>query len=167
MNTPKILLARALAMGALAVPVAALAAASAPANLNVSLTINTSCTINNATLTFPPQSGSLTSTVDASATITLNCTNGTPYAIWFDQGINVSGFQRRLRTGSSNYLNYNIYREASRTTVLGPASGGVNNTIAGIGTGAAKTETVYGRVPAQAIPTAGTYVDLVKMTVQY
>src|ERR1700722_7469861 len=65
-------------------------AASSTANLTANMTVTASCTINTATLTFPSTPGTtlLTSAVDASTTVSVTCTNGSPYSIGMDSGQN-------------------------------------------------------------------------------
>jgi spore coat protein U-like protein len=58
-----------------------------------------------------------------------------------------------------------LYSNAGRTTVWGNTVG--TDTVAGTGTGATQSLTVYGRVPVQSTPGAGTYTDTVITTVTY
>jgi spore coat protein U-like protein len=62
-------------------------------------------------------------------------------------------------------VNYRLYRDAGRTQNWGNSIG--TDTLAGTGNGAAQAITVYGRVPAQSTPAAGTYTDTVAVTVTY
>jgi len=147
----------------LLLPLAAMAQQST-ADLAVSIKINAACTIDDATLTFAPQTGGIAANVDDDATVTVNCSAGAPYQVGFGPGANAQGNQRRMES-SGNYVNYQLYREAARTTVLGTASG--TDTIAGTGSGVNQTITVYGRVPAQPGVLVGDYSDQVLLTLSY
>jgi len=164
MNIQKSLFTPALIVGASMLSTAALAATSAPANLNVTLKVNPSCSISATTLAFPAQDG-LNALVDASASLTLTCTNGTNYNVQFDNGANAQGTQRRMKNAGNAFVNYQIYKEDARTTVLGSIDG--TDTIGGTGTGTAQNPMIYGRVPAQPLAVVGDYTDTVQMTVSY
>jgi spore coat protein U-like protein len=65
----------------------------------------------------------------------------------------------------SNFINYALYRDSARTANWGNTVG--TDTVSGTGTGANQSLTVYGRVPAQTTPVAGTYTDTIVVTVTY
>ena len=85
-------------------------AGTATANLAVSMQINASCTINAASLNFAATAGTalVASNVNASTTVSVTCTSGSPYSIGMDNGANASGSQRRMKNGA-NFLNYSLY----------------------------------------------------------
>ena len=58
-----------------------------------------------------------------------------------------------------------LYSNSGRTVVWGNTVG--TNTIAGTGNGSVHNLTVYGSVPAQTTPAAGTYTDTITVTVTY
>jgi spore coat protein U-like protein len=60
---------------------------------------------------------------------------------------------------------YGLYQDSARTQPWGNTVG--TNTTSGTGTGTAQTQTVYGRVAAQATPAPGSYSDSVVVTVGY
>lgn len=115
----------------------------------------------------------LTSNVDAAATLTVQCTNTTPYSIGLDSGANASGSQRRMLNGASNYISYNLYTDAARsaswttTTSASSCTSGSGTCILGTGTGSNQSVTVYGRVPPQVSPAVGTYSDTVIATITF
>lgn len=115
----------------------------------------------------------LTSNVDATGTLTVQCTNTTPYSISLDNGANASGSQRRMLNGASNYISYNLYTDAARssawttTTSASSCTGGGASCVLGTGTGSNQNITVYGRVPPQAGPAVGTYSDTVIATITF
>jgi spore coat protein U-like protein len=115
----------------------------------------------------------LTSNVDAIGTLTVQCTNTTPYSIGLDSGANASGSQRRMLNGASNYISYGLYTDAARsaawstTTAASSCSNGAGTCLLGTGTGTNQSVTVYGRVPPQVAPAVGTYSDTVIATITF
>jgi spore coat protein U-like protein len=150
-------------------------AGTSTANLTVQITITASCTINAATLDFGSNPGTalLAANVDASTTVSVTCTNGSPYSIGMDNGANVSGSQRRMKNGVANFLNYNLYTDAARLNAWTTAASSTTCTTAnscalGTGSGAAQSVNIYGRVPTVATaPATGVYTDTVVMTITY
>lgn len=150
-------------------------AGTATANLTVQITITAACTINAATLNFGasvPGTTLVASNVDASTTVSVTCTNGSPYSIGMDNGANVSGSQRRMKSGS-NFLNYNLYVDAGLTNAWTTAASSStcttsNSCFLGTGNGSSQSVSIYGRVPSIGIaPPTGSYTDTVTMTITY
>ena len=149
-------------------------AATATASLTVQITITASCTINAATLDFGSNAGTalLAANVDAATSLSVTCTNGTPYAVGMDNGANVSGAQRRMKSGA-NFLNYNLYVDSARTNAWTTSASSTTCTSAnscylGTGNGVAQPISIYGRVPTVGTaPAPGAYNDTVTMTITY
>ncbi|QDW36462.1 spore coat U domain-containing protein [Bradyrhizobium sp. KBS0727] len=135
-------------------------------------TIPANCHLSATPLNFGSAS-LLTSNVDAVGTVTVQCTNTTPYSIGLDSGANASGAQRRMLNGASNYVKYGLYTDAARSTAWSTttsASGCTNGggtCVLGTGTGSNQSVTVYGRVPPQVAPPVGTYTDAVIATITF
>ncbi len=109
----------------------------------------------------------LTQNVDSTATITVTCNGGqgaNGYHVGLGDGLNSASGQRRLQ-GPGGYLNYELYRDAQRTSRWGNSSG--YNDVSGVGNGQPQVLTVYGRVPAQSTPGVGTFTDTVVVTITY
>lgn len=110
--------------------------------------------------------GVLGSAVDQSSTFSVTCTSGASYSIKLSAGANPSTAgdvnTRRMKHGTSDYVGYNLYSDSPGGTVWDNTTG-----VSRTGTGSAETVTVYGRVPAQATPPAGSYTDTVTVTVTY
>ena len=139
-----------------------------------SATINATCNVSATPLAFGSTGSFILSNVDSTATITARCTNATPYSIGLGNGNNALGSQRRMRLGAtSNYVSYGLYTDSSRSTAWKTSSsttsctGGSNTCVLGTGTGSDQAVTVYGRIPPQTAPLAGTYTDTVVVTVTY
>ncbi len=142
-------------------------AATATANMNVKIQILSECVINAVPDLDFGSNGVLVSNVDATTTLTVQCTSGTPYTVGLSAGNGVGAtVSARLMTGPSlQTVTYGLYRDAGHTQVWGTTIG--VNTSAGTGNGAAQGLTVYGRVAAQTTPGAGNYADVVTATVTY
>jgi spore coat protein U-like protein len=146
----------------------AVEAATATGSFNVKVVIQETCIVvspSTTTLDFGTQT-LLNANVDNSTTIQVQCSNGTDYDVSLDNGQNAS---RRMRLGAtSNYVDYELYTDAARTTVW-PTSAGAGPTYTYTGNGSAQNISVYGRIPVQATPTASTtaYTDVVAITVTY
>jgi spore coat protein U-like protein len=138
-------------------------------------TVITNCNISTISgLTFP-SSSALTSNVDTTGSISVQCTNTTPYSISLDNGAHASGSQRRMYSAAAGaYVSYNLYTDANHTdawtatTSTMSCTAGASTCVLGTGTGSTQSAvTVYGRVPSQTTPLVGTYTDSVVVTVTY
>lgn len=109
--------------------------------------------------------GSLSATIDTSATMSPQCTNTTPYQIGLNNGINVSGTARRMKSSGGAYVGYELYRDSGRTQRWGNTLG--SDTVSATGNGSAQSVTIYGRVAPQSTPAAGGYSDTVTVTITY
>ncbi|RZJ43228.1 MAG: spore coat U domain-containing protein, partial [Brevundimonas sp.] len=95
------------------------------------------------------------------------CTNGGPYDIGLDDGINAVAGQRTLISGA-NSLDYDLYTDTLRADRWGNIIG--TDAVAGTGTGTAQALTVYGQIPAGQAVNAGNgvdYADTVQVTITY
>jgi len=149
-------------------------AGTSTANLTVQITITASCTINAATLNFGSVAGTTLATTlqSGSTTVSVTCTNGSPYSIAMDNGANASGSQRRM-ANAGNFISYNLYTDAAHTNPWTTATSSTtctttNGCFLGTGNGSAQTVNIYGNVPATGTaPNTGTYTDTVVMTITY
>jgi spore coat protein U-like protein len=155
-------------------PIAA-AAQTKTGNLNVTMSISKACEVSGsgtgglatAVLDFGT-TGLLQSAIDAdtstsSSALKVQCNPGVTYSIAFDAGLNPSTpgdtTTRRMKSGTTSYVAYQIYTTSARTTAYG--------NLGGTGDGTAQAITVYGRVPTQAPPAAGSYADTLVVTVTF
>lgn len=149
-------------------------AGSVAGALPVQIQITSSCAIGASALTFATASGtSLVSTpISQTGSISVDCTNSSPYSIGLDNGLNASALQRRLANGS-NYIPYDLYLDAAHTQPWTTAATNstctsVNACYLGTGNGASQSINVYGVIPTVAsAPVGGTYNDSVTITVIY
>jgi spore coat protein U-like protein len=111
-------------------------------------------------------SGPITSNVDATGTVTVQCTNSTPYTVALNGGnAGASDPTKRKMSKSAETITYGLYQNSARSQPWGSTSG--TNTVGGTGTGSNQALTVYGRVASQTTPSPGTYTDSVVVTVTY
>jgi spore coat protein U-like protein len=147
---------------------AAVYSKSQPASFDVTMKIVADCTISANGIDFGQTQGVLSSAVNGSAAINVTCTNTTPYNVGLDAGTGTgsSGTTRYMKgTGTNNNtVRFNLY-QAQGSTPWGNTQG--TDTMAGTGTGAAQTLTVYGEIPAQASPTPDSYKSTITATVYF
>jgi spore coat protein U-like protein len=139
------------------------------ANLAVSATVSVNCTVTAGTLAFgsyDPVIANASSNLDASGTFTIACTkNASGVTIDVGQGGNYSSGRRMAASG--NYLSYQMYSDAARTSIWGSTSGGSVVNMSAPVSKAAVTYTVYGRIAGGQDVPAGSYSDTVVATVNF
>jgi spore coat protein U-like protein len=150
----------ALAAAAMALGLSGAHATTATANLNVSLQVISSCAVSATPLTFPQSS--LSSIVDATATISVTCGSGTGYSVTLGDGQHSPASGLRMLTSSNGSVEYYLYSDTNRSAPWFGATA-----VPGTGTGSVQPITVYGRVPASPGAAAGSYSDVVQITVTY
>jgi spore coat protein U-like protein len=124
------------------------------------------CRVSATNMDFPP-GGQLTANVDQTSSLSITCSNGTPWTTGLNNGTGVgaSGPTDRRMTGPAGaQIVYGLYRDAARSLPWGSTLG---QTSAGTGTGLSQAATVYGRVAPQATPAPGLYSDTIVVTVTY
>lgn len=102
---------------------------------------------------------------DQTSTIQLQCPIGTVWRVGLNEGSHASGGVRRMAGPGGEHVRYELYRDSARNQRWGNAVG--TDTSDGTGTGGTQSLTVYGRVPAQETPAAGTYSDTVTVTLTF
>jgi len=136
----------------------------AVSSFTVSANVPGDCLITAQDINFGAQ-GHLNASVDAGGQLAITCTPGKNYTVALDNGQNGSSPDARKMRKLLETITYGLYRDAARTQPWGNASG--VDTISGTGSGTQQLYDVYARVPAQATPSAGTYTDVVAVTVTY
>lgn len=141
--------------------------ATATGSMTVRITIQSQCLVQSASILDFGTNGVLAAAVNQTSTITVQCTNSTPYNVGLGAGAGSGAtVTNRLMTGpGAATIGYALYRDAARTLNWGGTVG--TDTLAGTGNGSAQPLTVYGQVPAQSTPAAGVYTDTVAITVTY
>lgn len=135
----------------------------ATATFTVSAAPAPHCVVSTTNLNFGSQ-GVLTTNIDSTGSVSVQCTSSLSYTVGLNNGISGTGPTNRFMTSGANTARYAIYRDSSRTLAWGNIAGQM---ATGTGTGLAQAYTVYGRVPPQTTPAAGSYSDTVNVTVTY
>jgi len=140
--------------------------------LTVTLTVTNDCQITTPNISFasaPVVAGFGT----VSQGINVSCTKGSNYTVGLDDGQNVSGGRRRMKSSANNYLAYDIFKSAG--VVRWGSSGAARrsstdadiNPGAGTGTGSQVFNYNAKVYTDQATPPAATYSDSVILDVQF
>lgn len=138
-----------------------------PTNLsfNVLANVQSACSVTASNMDFGSVA-TLSAALNATSTITANCTVSTPYQIALDGGLSAAANPaQRIMSMGTNTITYGLYRNSQRNQPWGNIPG--TNTQAAVGTGAAQPFTVYGQVPSQATPKPGLYQDTIVVTLTY
>lgn len=140
---------------------------SASAQFNVTLALQADCSIAADPLDFGT-TGVLGTALNQTTTITVTCTNTTPYNIGLDGGtVANSTVDNRLMAGTSSgdTVSFQLYQDAAHSSVWGNTQD--TDTVGAVGTGVPQAMTVYGQVPAQDTPAPDTYLTTVTATVYF
>jgi len=140
--------------------------------LSVSLTVSNDCQITTPNINFgsaPVVAGFAT----VSQSLSVSCTKGSNYTVGLDDGQNVANGRRRMKSTTSNYLAYDIFKGAG--TVRWGAVGAARrastdadvNPGAGTGTGSQVFNYNAKVYTDQATPPAASYTDSVILDVQF
>ena len=148
-------------------------AGTSTANLSVTATIASNCTISTAPVAFGSYDPIVThasAALDGTGTITTTCTTASSPVITLGQGANgdtgsTDAAPLRQMASGSDRLPYTLYQNAGRTTVWGNTSGTAPSTVAG--SGIAQNFTVYGRIAPGLNKPVGSYADTVVATVTF
>src|ERR1700724_4077903 len=141
-------------------------ASTATGSFNVQVTIAATCVVTSATNLNLGTQGVLAANVDQTSTITVTCTNTTPYNIGLDKGVNGGSVTtRQMKAAGVALINYSLFSDAGRTVNWGQTIG--TDTVAATGTGSAQPFPVFGPIPPQVSPVPAVYTDTITVTVTY
>lgn len=113
---------------------------------------------------YDPTDANVSSPLNSATTFTLRCSQGSSATITLNDGLYSQGNMRRLRSGVSDYLNYNLFRDAAHNTLWNMA----NPVFYVANNNHPQTFTVYGQVPSgQTNVGVGSYSDTVTITVTF
>jgi spore coat protein U-like protein len=145
-------------------------AATATADLHVTIEITSECLLGTVTDVNFGSHGVLSAAQTAQGSISVQCTNNQTYTLALGAG---SGAGADANTADSRFMtlasgtdtvSYGLYRDSALAQPWGDATG---NLFSGTGTGSAVAIPVYGKVPSQTTPQAGIYNDTVVVTLTY
>ena len=139
-------------------------AATATTTFAVTATVQATCAVTATALgfgTYVPTAASA-----AASTVSVTCTNATPYNIGLDAGtFSGATVTNRSMTGpGSASLNYALTSDSAHTINWGNSAG---SWVAGTGNGSAQPVTIYGQVAAGQYVGPGAYSDTITATVNY
>jgi spore coat protein U-like protein len=145
-------------------------AATATSDLHVTITITSECLLGTITDVNFGSHGVLSADQTAQGSISVQCTNNQSYTLALGAG---SGAGASANTADGRFMtlasgtdtvSYGLYRDSALAQPWGDTS---TNLFSGTGTGNAVAIPVYGKVPSQMTPQAGTYNDTVVVTLTY
>lgn len=153
---------------------AALPAATAGTDtddLEITASVENTCVITGGTLAFGTYDTIAGVAVDGSATISVECTAGATATITLGQGAHADTGStdadpaRRLNDGGTNFLAYELFLDAGRTSEWGNTEG-TGKSYEAV-SAEAVSQNVYGRLLANQDVPAGSYTDTVVATVTF
>jgi len=127
------------------------------------------CSISTTSVNFGSYDVFVPTARDSTGSLTYNCLLPLSVQITLTKGSSAT-FSPRTLIKAAEPLQYNLYRDASRSLIWGNGTGGTSIysatvTIFQVATNI--TVTVYGRIPAQQDISAGTYNDTVTATINF
>lgn len=133
---------------------------------NVTATVGDACSVAASDLGFGTYDPLSATDTDATTTMDVTCTTSTAYEVGLDAGTGTGATTTtRILESGANQLNYILSQNSGHTTNWGNNAG--VDTVAGTGTGSAQTITVYGRIAALQNVPAGSYSDVITVTVTF
>jgi spore coat protein U-like protein len=157
-------------LGSLAAPLSAFAAAKSQ-NMPVQAQVNVNCNFSSTpTMNFGVYDNTVATDHPGSIGVSVRCTSGAVTTIGISTGNNSgsapSGSTRAMKHATlNNYLGYDLYHESTHTTVWTTSGGGLQNHTSTSNTPA--TINIYGKIPQLQDVPAGTYNDVVVVTINY
>jgi len=142
---------------------AAVRAVNNQSTIDVTATVQPSCTIFANDLLFEITNFNKKNSYIGKTTLSLLCTKGTSFSIGLDKGSapGATIINSKMKNRAS-YLNYSLYRDNGNNLVWGNSQG---NTLTGIATGERQTFTLYAKIPAGQISAPGKYLDSINVVV--
>jgi spore coat protein U-like protein len=144
-------------------------AQSATANLQVTASVSKNCTITTAPVAFGAYDSVTTNAsapLDGTGTVTVTCTKGAAAKVGLNPGGNAQGTTRRMVGSATEYLTYELYRDAAHTAVWGNTAADALDVPAAVNQ-TPQNFTVYGRVIQNQTAAVGNYTDTVVATVNF
>ena len=135
---------------------------------------DTTCSLSTGTVVFGSYDVFNPGSLDTSATLVASCSrSGGPQNVTVDIGIGPGAYggntaNRKMKAISGDLLNYNLFKDAGKTSVWGQVSGldTFRQTLVVPNKSSAQlTATIFGRIPAGQNVAKGDYTDNVVVTV--
>ena len=136
-----------------------------------SATVNSNCNVSVSGINFGSTRSFISTAIDTTGTINVQCTDGSPYSVGLDNGLHASGGQRRMQ--ACQYVSYGLYTDSAfslawtTATSTTSCSGGTGTCALGTGTGSSQPTTIYAQIPPRDALAPGYYADTVVVTVTF
>ena len=142
-------------------------ATTATTTFRVTAKVQAVCAITASDLAFGNYSSQTASPLLGTTLLRATCTPGTTYNVGLNAGTSAGATvnQRKMVATGAQVLNYQLYKDSSRSAIWGNTVG--TDTVTGTGTGLALDHTVYGSIPAAQVVPAGDYADTITVTIAY
>ena len=132
----------------------------------VSATVSAVCDVTATDLSFGAYTSNTGTPLLGTTVVKVTCTPNSSYNIGLNAGTSPGAtVNTRKMVAGANILNYQLYRDASRSEIWGNTVG--VDAVSGSGTGLATDHTVFGSVPAKQVVPAGEYQDTITVSVYY
>lgn len=152
------------ALALVVVPLQGSGAGTSTTTLAVGVTVVSNCKVAAAALTFANYVSGQTENVDTTTTLSYSGCPNESLKFELNDGNNVQGSYRGMRSSGGSVLGYQLYRNANYNSLIGTGSNAVSFTAPSSGSG---TVTVYGRIPANQSVPAGSYTDTIGVTLTF
>ena len=132
------------------------------------ITAAAQCTITTMPINFGTYLPFSSTPMASTGTVTVGCRLYGPYAISLSAGAHSGGtFSDRRMRHATSYMSYQLYTNASHTTVWGDGSGGTTF-VTGFCSGVCSNPyTVYAQVAARQLVRPGNYADTITVMVNF
>lgn len=126
------------------------------------------CTVTATAVSFGTYLPFSATPTDSTGSVTIGCRLVGPYTVSLNAGLHGGGnFSNRRMSSGPRFMSYQLYTNATRTTVWGDGTGGTS-VVSGVCSSVCNSNnTVYGRIPARQVVTPGTYTDTILVTVTF
>ncbi|HEY5755628.1 MAG TPA: spore coat U domain-containing protein [Steroidobacter sp.] len=121
-----------------------------------------SCTVSTSGIAFGGYDPFVAQDVDSVANVSVSCDETASYSIALSTGSGT--YEQRVMTSGLHQLLYNLYTDATLSTVWGDGTG---HSAMVSDTQLVATHTVYGRIPARQNPHVGVYGDTIVITLTF
>lgn len=157
---------KALAIAGVSLIVPGIAAAATDTDtFQVTATVTAACNVSAGNLDFGSYDPTSGTDNDATSTISVTCTLLAPYQVKLDGGGAGDTAARVMDAGGGTDLSYQLYSDASRSTVWGNTT---SDDVESVGLGLLpRQHTVYGRIVAGQDVETGNYADTITVTLNF
>lgn len=138
--------------------------AATTAQLEVTVTVDSACTVEVSGIDFGSYDGS---ELTAAGDVTVTCNDGVPYAVALDAGQNFDGENRVMANEAGGALLYHLQYAGAAWGDAGIADTFPGDPVSGVGNGGPVSYAVDAHLPAEQATMPGTYSDTITVTVAF